>query len=905
MRANYHKILLIFDLMLIIALTVYLSFATGMWDGYPIGTDAYAHLSKVKFMYENFPNFEWYSYWANGMPMFLWYSIVPYLFILMLKYLGSSYELSIQLMSIASIFVMVYSIYRIVLFGSKNRMAAFLAALVALTMPAIWGRMAMGEIPRLIGTMFLPLSWLMVIYYLNTQKPGRWLKFATIISLALAFSGHFIITGITLATILVIFYFHGGIKKSLENITHLVIPGMLLSFFTVLPFFISAGIKQVFGEGLFAGESSHAPTNLWKFVTTLFPLNDRIAWIDNDYGASFHWLVLPLVAIFVFLALHHREKHINQQTVFSEWHILKSFCYLSLFITLFGTAMYFGYPGNLYNASLPPTDAFFYLSLTLPVVIGLGFHYGLARFHNRAIVFVFSVISLVFVAGILYPLPDFTIKANDNYRYFNKENTVQQEFADTIGENPDQNYRFAHNNSFIAVWFNYDFNIPQIRDYYSQALLNNNEKFWFENAVFALNDNYQEVKYLLDWFGVKWLSVSYPNFNFDKFTNNSDLFTPVASNNSPIKEERISTFEYRKPSPIFAATDAKTILVIGDDAAYNNLLISLSKTDLGSDQIIPIKAEQNVEFYDLAYLQRFDAVMLYNFTYLEKEHAFNMLDRYVYQGGSLLIESSGVLSKPDGEIAFLPFPVTEINPGDFGREWDFKTQADTLSEPVNTADFGPAIYGGELPWSMLYVEPENLRDNAFPILFNHDKIVIAGMHHGDGHVIWSGLNMFYHFNNYPQNGERDLITNIINNITKNEAKHQIVSGELTNPQYRQINIEKSSSYTGVLLKENNFDSWNAYNNGQKTEIYTAGPNMMYVLLDKNSDQLQLIEFKYRRLWFEYLAWSISLIYFVWLIYAVFVHRDMVEELKQKSNITSIKNKVKKTIKVKQPRKKKK
>lgn len=900
MKQKLTKYAFLIDLLIIAGITVYISFAAGMWEGFPIGTDAFAHLSKIKFMDEFWPQSDWMYSWANGMPMFLWYSIAPYLMLLAGKLLISSYELSMHVISIAAMVIMAWSVYLLVKEVTKNRLASFVSSILLLSMPALWGRMAMGEIPRLIATAFLPLAWWLVIKYHLAAKKTNKLYFVAIIGLALALSGHYIITGMTVITILIITYFLTGFTRKMYNyVKDLYVPAIILAGFTVIPFFISAGLKQVFGEGFFAGESAHKAVDLINFVHTDFPLNNRIAWIDNGYGDSLHWLVLPIVIILLLLAIRHREKFIKAP---EEWHILKAFFYLSLLFALYGLAVLFGYPGNWYNASLPPTDCFYYLSLTLPVLAGLAYHVAFPGHRGQKVSFVIVLLLLGGAINLLYPYQSFDIAPNiNNFQFYNKENKVEDELDSLPTEKVIQNYRYANNNSFVATWFNYVFPyIPQTRDYYSQALLNSNDKFWFENSVFALEDNYPESEYLLDWMAVKWLSVSYPNFNFDKFSQNTDLFELKASNENPIKEERFELYEYKNARPIVEATNAKTLLVIGDEASYRNLLFSLSQTSLGSDELIPIHGNQFIDLYLLEDLQQYDAILLYNFSYIEKERAFTLLDSYVYQGGHLLIESSSILSKEEGVTAFLPAPVQTIYPGEFGMEWDFEVGDDqTNLVGVNLDDFGPAIYGEDKEWGMLYADEENLRDSAQSILKNHGHTVIASMNHGEGRVIWSGINLFYHFNNYKNEGEKRLIENIIIDLAQiDSTEFQNTPGSLVKPEKRQVLIEPNQSYTGVLLKENYFNNWRAYYQAgdQKSNltIHQAGLGMMYVRLPQGMNENYTVNFEYQKSKFEWVFIVVSSLLLIWLIYHYLILPDeKPAELLKKVNKNKDKNKKKK------------
>ena len=54
-------------------------FVLTVWTGFPKGTDAYSHLTRLRFVAEFFPRHEWLYSWSAGMPTFESYPELPYL----------------------------------------------------------------------------------------------------------------------------------------------------------------------------------------------------------------------------------------------------------------------------------------------------------------------------------------------------------------------------------------------------------------------------------------------------------------------------------------------------------------------------------------------------------------------------------------------------------------------------------------------------------------------------------------------------------------------------------------------------------------------------------------------------------------------------------------------------------
>ena len=66
-------------IVLVLAAVAAVGFALTVWTGFPKGTDAYSHLTRLKFVAEFFPRYEWLYSWAAGMPTFETYPELPYL----------------------------------------------------------------------------------------------------------------------------------------------------------------------------------------------------------------------------------------------------------------------------------------------------------------------------------------------------------------------------------------------------------------------------------------------------------------------------------------------------------------------------------------------------------------------------------------------------------------------------------------------------------------------------------------------------------------------------------------------------------------------------------------------------------------------------------------------------------
>ena len=116
----------IIGLGLVVGITVWLGNYLNLWRGFPHGSDAYCHLSKIKFILDYWPNTDWFYHWAMGMPHFLWYAPLPYYMGAgMVKLFGVSQELSLNIIGLISYLGIFIGIFGAVYTLVKNHLIAF------------------------------------------------------------------------------------------------------------------------------------------------------------------------------------------------------------------------------------------------------------------------------------------------------------------------------------------------------------------------------------------------------------------------------------------------------------------------------------------------------------------------------------------------------------------------------------------------------------------------------------------------------------------------------------------------------------------------------------------------------------------------------------------------------------
>src|SRR5439155_22908774 len=78
-HARDQKLRDIASVLIVLGSVIGIGLALGAWTGFPKGTDAYAHLTRLKLVADSFPRHEWLFGWSAGMPAFETYPELPYL----------------------------------------------------------------------------------------------------------------------------------------------------------------------------------------------------------------------------------------------------------------------------------------------------------------------------------------------------------------------------------------------------------------------------------------------------------------------------------------------------------------------------------------------------------------------------------------------------------------------------------------------------------------------------------------------------------------------------------------------------------------------------------------------------------------------------------------------------------
>jgi hypothetical protein len=231
-----------------------------------------------------------------------------------------------------------------------------------------------------------------------------------------------------------------------------------------------------------------------------------------------------------------------------------------------------------------------------------------------------------------------------------------------------------------------------------------------------------------------------------------------------------------------------------------------------------------IDGFNKEQLKHFDAIILYNYDYYNKGNAYKLLTEYVQDGGKLFIDTGGEIA--DADSTGLPdlFPIKTSQRKEMQTEWNLNPHDSPLTQDISFTDFGPPVFNGK-PWKFSYpISSGDISTDAKVILENQGNPIVAEKSLGNGKVIWSGMNLPYHFNQYHVQEEAKFFKNILQELV-GVSEHPIVPVLAKWKSPERIDINWNSQVKGILVKEENY-GWSASSatNGLGSlKTYSAGP----------------------------------------------------------------------------------
>jgi hypothetical protein len=776
-------------------LTIGVGVINKAFAGFPKGYDAYGHMSKVKFLVENFPNSDWNYEWYSG--QFFSEGSFPPLFhdlaAILVAFFGVSLAQSLVLIAAASFVVIAVALYGVVRVLGGGKLAGLIAAMVLLATSAFWSYVLVGGLyPRILGMAFVALFVLCAARY--RSRRSRLVYVAMIAALAGALSTHLLVGAIAVAFGLLMVAFapaSGG--RRLVDAVALLIPTMLVVAYFYLPYAVSL--------------SRPAPLPL---LTREYSAMSTVDALGGETIQALPVFLLPAVVIAIAAAYRYRRLPPTQVAA-------RLIAPVGIAAAAALTYALVGLPTpHQFIYAFQPAQALFFAAWFLALLAGLALiGLRLPRWST-------AVIALILL-GVVVVSPT---RITDGVVNGDSPGKIQLQDALHLAPS-DRQHRVGVSWDEGSDWIDARYAAPQTRGYQQQGVVEADWQYWLETRLWSADANYGEKNFLLDWYAIRAFYGGPDPQALNSFAVRPDLYRP--------QDPTGLTFNYVDATEVLSARTTRTALVIGTDSAYSDVMHALSFSDFDSRSLIPLRGGQYIDDHSASELRQFDMVILYDYLVRDLAKSFRMLDDYVQGGGALLVEANNS-PLADTNQSPAPIPGSSIRAARVGPDWKLSSGSSQVTEGVDLGSFAPAVYNGG-PWGISYIPEAAISSWARPVLFSDGRPVVVAGTLGAGHVLWSGMNLPYHAASTRNADESRLLASAISWAAPTAASGPTFQADFVNPEMRKVTV--TSPAEGVLLKESWVPNWQASLNGQTTPIYRAGPDFMYVPIGNRTGTVEL------------------------------------------------------------------
>lgn len=335
-------------------------------------------------------------------------------------------------------------------------------------------------------------------------------------------------------------------------------------------------------------------------------------------------------------------------------------------------------------------------------------------------------------------------------------------------------------------------------------------------------------------------------------------------------------WKFNSESSLVEVSDKPKILVISDSKRgfYGQSFRFFTLGALPYEMGIPVEGSLAVDDYSLKELQSYDIIFMRGYDYKLKFRAYNLLDKYVKNGGKLIFDTGWQFNIPDWEIEKAPdfMPFNSLSWKNLSMDSEFVVENKEIAGSIDITKFGDLTWENT-SWGVS--APSKLRSWAKTVLsYDGVPLVVAG-DYGKGKVIWMGFNLVPHSEAKDSLEEVYFFQNIIKYLTDSqEVKTYKVYSERQNPD--QITFffgEDTPGETNLIFKESYHPYWHAYvyNNNSKKEVpvLRVGPGFKSITLPKlNKGDSVVLELKMslKEKLSDLLSIITAILLFIYLIY---------------------------------------
>jgi hypothetical protein len=429
-----------------------------------------------------------------------------------------------------------------------------------------------------------------------------------------------------------------------------------------------------------------------------------------------------------------------------------------------------------------------------------------------------------------------------------------------LGEKPDRIAITPTLGTWVKEWGIYN-DIPITSLYTGQIQLAKPFNGYFQHSLFIKEDPLPSpavLNELAKWYGLDAVVVVEPNdpvekydaAGWEKFGQGTEIRVPR------VRESLVSLSQ--KPRVLVISSLEKN--------GYEQVFRVSNMEALLYDDVLIFEGREKIDDYDLAELKNYDILILHGYSYKNKNKAWNLLEKYLKDGGSLFIDTGWQFTTPDWKLAKTPsfLPVVKTSWTNAGKTADFVIVDDNFSKEVDVLGFSPLVWQDQ-PWSFSGAKQEDLRGWAKPILKVEDNVLIAGGQLGAGRVMWSGMNIFSHVLDKKNNEESKFLANIFGFLLVGQAQ-DFDGFQIKRDFPDKVEFLINSGIpkgTTLYFRESFYPNWQANlakasGSSKKLEILRTGPGFMSVFLPEDLTSGDKVIFEFKKSWFERLSVYISI-----------------------------------------------
>jgi len=756
----------------IVAVVVAMGALLRAWDGFPKGVDAANHLTRLKFVSDWFPNHDWFYVWAAGMPTFDNYPGLAYVMALpAVRAFGA--EPTLKGLAFVAMVAFALGLYGHLRLRGVSLVVAVIATLLALTSMSVWQFVvSAGVYARVVAMGFGALAWWAHAGAIRNAN-GRFYALTALL-LALTVAAH-PVTGAFAAGYVVLVQLAAQGWSGVRAVIALGAVSFCLAAQPVTsPLTIGIGGRIL---GVDRPELSIT-------VPTMI--------VDPRF-LGFAGLTIPVLAVLV--ALRRRPG----AAIAGAAALLLVLAYIF--------APNFGIPTRYYyvNGIDPNTVPYF-----LAIVGALVFAFLAPPLAGRGRIFV-GFAALVVIANAVIAVP---AMLGSPYVADTSIPTATETIArrTLVVDGNDLDHRILPLSAAEAVWFNYVYRKPQLRDYYTFGLLNPDWLFWVFDSVYHPPLNRARFDAIMDWYALDSITVSTNEEKVEPVLPQLGLVSLIDST----RGSDFRQYRYVTPAPIAVLSKAPLVVVIGSTSDYDRVARLLFDEGASPRTRVPVWWSGTLADLPDDLLTRASAVIVTGARLGDEARAGENVETMTSAGAKLIwdVGDLGDATLPS------PWPVSRLQRATFDR-WTITDRTGRIAE----SDFSPASFEGG-PWGAAV--PVAASPGATVELTLGERPLIVSASHQRGALVVVGGNLLYHAQSKANAAERKYLLSFLP-APASAAETQPVS-RFVDPQHREIQTDG----TPVLLKESIYPKWSARFVGadgsqRALRIEYAGPGLMLVI----------------------------------------------------------------------------